>query len=79
MVWEAYQKVNIPIIGMGGIIDTSSALEFFIAGATAVAIGTANFINPKISQEIIEGIEKYLHANKINNINQLIGSLECKR
>jgi len=75
MVWQVYQKVKIPIIGMGGIIDTLSALEFFIAGATAVAIGTANFINPGVSIEIIEGIKKYLIKNKINNLNDLIGSL----
>ncbi len=75
MVWQVYQKVKIPIIGMGGIVDTQSALEFFIAGATAVAIGTANFINPGVSIEIIEGIKKYLIKNKISGINDLIGSL----
>jgi dihydroorotate dehydrogenase (NAD+) catalytic subunit len=78
MAWEVYQKIKIPIIGMGGIIDTPSALEFFMAGATAISIGTANFINPKISIEIIEGLKKYLLKNKINSINKLIGSLECK-
>jgi len=76
MIWEAYQKVKIPIIGMGGIIDTLSALEFFIAGATAISIGTANFINPKISVEIIEGIKKYLVKNKIKDIRGLVGSLK---
>lgn len=78
MVWEVYQKIKIPIIGMGGIMDTKSALEFFMAGATAISIGTANFINPQVSREIIEGIKKYLEKNKINSINKLIGSLECK-
>jgi len=77
MVWEVYQAVKIPIIGMGGIIDTQSALEFFIAGASAIAIGTANFINPRISVEIIEGLKKYLEKNKITSIDRLIGSLEC--
>ena len=77
MVWEVYQKVRIPIIGMGGIIDTSSALEFFIAGATAVAVGTANFINPSISIEIVDGIMAYLQKNKIKNIKSLIGSLKA--
>jgi dihydroorotate dehydrogenase (NAD+) catalytic subunit len=75
MVWEVYQKVKIPIIGMGGIVDTASALEFFIAGATAVSIGTANFINPGVSLEIIKGIEGYLKKNKIKNIKGLVGSL----
>jgi dihydroorotate dehydrogenase (NAD+) catalytic subunit len=76
MVWEVYQKIKIPIIGMGGIMDTSSALEFFMAGATAISIGTANFINPKISIEIVEGLKKYLLKNKIKNIQTLIGSLK---
>jgi len=76
MVWEVYQKIKIPIIGMGGIMDTQSALEFFIAGATAISVGTANFINPKVTLEIIEGIKKYLIRNKIKNIASLVGSLK---
>jgi dihydroorotate dehydrogenase (NAD+) catalytic subunit len=76
MIWEVYQKVKVPIIGMGGIIDTPSALEFIIAGATAISIGTANFINPKVSVEIIEGIKKYLVKNKIKDIRGLVGSLK---
>jgi dihydroorotate dehydrogenase (NAD+) catalytic subunit len=78
MVREVYQKVKIPIIGMGGIVDTASALEFFIAGATAISVGTANFINPGVSVEIIEGIKKYLQKNKMSSIQKLIGSLECR-
>jgi dihydroorotate dehydrogenase (NAD+) catalytic subunit len=78
MVWEVYQKIKIPIIGMGGIMDTASALEFFIAGATAIGIGTANFVNPRITAEIVEGIKKYLQKNKINSIHKLTGSLQCK-
>ena len=76
MVWEVYQKVKIPIIGMGGIMDTESALEFFIAGASAIAVGTANFINPRTTIEIISGIEQYLGRNKIKDIKELIGSLK---
>ncbi len=75
MVWEVYRKVRIPIIGMGGIMNIQDALEFFIAGASAVSIGTANFINPGVSVEIVSGIQKYLTANKIKDINKLIGSL----
>jgi len=75
MVWEVYRKARIPIIGMGGIMNTQDALEFFIAGASAVSIGTANFINPGVSVEITSGIQKYLTANKIKDINKLIGSL----
>lgn len=78
MVWEAYRKVKIPIIGMGGIMDFASALEFFMAGASAISIGTANFVNPGVSLEIIKGIKKYLEKNGINSIQKLTGSLECK-
>ncbi len=77
MVWEVYRKVGIPIIGMGGIMDTESALEFFLAGATAISVGTANFVNPGISVEIIEGIKKYLMANNINSIAELTGAIKC--
>ncbi|MFH1281146.1 MAG: dihydroorotate dehydrogenase [Candidatus Omnitrophota bacterium] len=75
MVWEAYNKIKIPIIGMGGIMDTESALEFFIAGATAVSVGTANFIDPAISIKIINGLEDYLKKNKIKNIKNLVGTI----
>ncbi|MDD4954137.1 MAG: dihydroorotate dehydrogenase [Candidatus Omnitrophica bacterium] len=75
MVWETYKKIKIPIIGMGGIIDTYSALEFFLAGATAIATGTANFVNPKVAAEIIVGIKEYMVKNKIKNISHLIGAL----
>ncbi|KPK97744.1 MAG: hypothetical protein AMJ95_07545 [Omnitrophica WOR_2 bacterium SM23_72] len=78
MVWEVYQKIKIPIVGLGGIMDVSSALEFFLAGATAISIGTANFVNPRVSVEIIEGVKKYLQKNNISSIYKLIGLLECK-
>ena len=76
MVWEVYQKVKIPIIGMGGIMDTPSALEFFLAGASAISVGTANFINPGVAGEIISGLKEYLSKNKIKDIKQLIGDME---
>jgi dihydroorotate dehydrogenase (NAD+) catalytic subunit len=76
MVYDAAKKITIPIIGMGGIMSAGDALEFLIAGATAVAVGTGNFVNPGITAEIIQGIEHYLVKNKINNINSLIGSLQ---
>ena len=76
MVWEVYKKVKIPIIGMGGIMDAESALEFFIAGSRAIAVGTANFINPRTTIEIISGLEQYLARNKIKDIKELIGSLK---
>lgn len=75
LVWEVYKSVSIPIVGMGGIINTTDALEFFIAGASAVAIGTANFVNPKASLEVIEGLCSYLEKTDIKSINELVGSL----
>ena len=79
MVWEVYNKIKIPIIGMGGIMDIENALEFFIAGATAISVGTANFINPRASLEIISGLEKYMADNSISNLSSIIGRLEaCK-
>jgi dihydroorotate dehydrogenase (NAD+) catalytic subunit len=79
MVWEVYKRVKIPLIGMGGITDTESALEFFIAGASAISVGTGNFLNPKVSTEIIGGITQYLEKNNIRSIKKLTGSLLCQR
>ena len=79
MVWEAYNKIKIPIIGMGGIMDTESALEFFIAGATVVSVGTANFVNPQISLEIIAGLQQYMLKNNMQNLSALTGRIKaCK-
>ena len=75
MVWQVYQSVKIPIIGIGGIMRAEDAIEFIIAGAKAIQVGTANLVNPQASIEIIEGIQKYLIDKKINNINKLIGSM----
>ena len=76
MVWEVAGKVKIPVIGIGGIMDYEDALEFLIAGASAVQIGTANFVNPKAALEIIDGIEKYMRRGKMKSIRELIGCLE---
>ncbi len=76
MVWQVARAVKIPVIGIGGISCWQDAVEFLVAGATAVAIGTANFINPKTSIEIIDGIERYLVRRGLRDIYQLIGSLE---
>jgi dihydroorotate dehydrogenase (NAD+) catalytic subunit len=79
MVWEVYNKIKIPIIGMGGIMDTESAMEFIIAGATAVSVGTANFLNPKASLEIISGLRQYMADNNIANLSNITGRLQaCK-
>jgi dihydroorotate dehydrogenase (NAD+) catalytic subunit len=76
LVWQVFQTVNIPVIGIGGIIKVEDALEFIIAGARAIEIGTANFVNPRVTIEIIEGIEKYLIENNIKDINELVGSMK---
>jgi dihydroorotate dehydrogenase (NAD+) catalytic subunit len=75
MVREVYEKVDIPVIGMGGIMDYKDALEFILCGACAVQVGTANFVNPDTAFGIIKGIEKYMAGNKIQNIRQIIGKL----
>lgn len=76
MVWDVYKKIGIPIIGIGGIMDYKDAIEFILCGASAVQIGTANFVNPKAASEIINGIKGYLARNKIDDINKLIGGLK---
>ena len=76
MVWQVAKKVKIPIIGLGGIMNASDAIEFILAGATAVQIGTANFIDPQVSVKVIKGIEKYLERYKISSVQELIGKME---
>lgn len=75
MVRQTYQKVNLPLIGLGGIVTAEDALEFILAGASAVAIGTANFIDPKTPIKVKEGIREYLRQNKIRELKDLIGWL----
>lgn len=76
MVWQVLQKVSIPVIGIGGITTAEDALEFLILGAKAVQIGTANFINPQATVDIIAGIERYMQINGINNISRIIGTFK---
>ena len=76
MVWEVARAVRIPVIGIGGIRYASDALEFLIAGATAVAVGSANFAHPRASLDVIDGIEKYMARHSIKTMTELIGSLE---
>jgi len=73
VVWQVYKEVGLPIIGMGGITTAEDALEFIMAGATAVAVGTANFTNPRATMDIIEGIEKFLRDNGYTDVKQLTG------
>ena len=74
MVWQVLQKVSIPVIGIGGIMTAEDALEFLILGAKAVQVGTANFVNPCATLDVIEGIKIYLADNKIKDINEIIGT-----
>ena len=76
MVYQVAQTVHVPIIGMGGISNAEDALEFILAGATAVSIGTANFANPYATVETVKGIEEYLKKNQIDDINTLIGAVK---
>lgn len=76
MVYQAAGAVNIPVIGIGGIETAEDALEFILAGATAVQVGTANFINPRVSEELVDGIGDYVRSHKLSSIRPLIGALE---
>ncbi len=76
MVWEVFQKVKIPVIGMGGIMKAEDAIEFILAGASAIQIGTANLVNPKTSVEVLRGIKRYLVENKIGHLRNLIGAFQ---
>ena len=73
MVYQVANAVNLPIIGMGGIQNTEDALELILAGATAVSVGTANFANPMVTMEIVDGIEQYMQMHGVADINELIG------
>lgn len=75
MVWQAARGVSIPVIGIGGITTAEDAIEFLLAGATAIEVGTANFINPGATEEICRGIETYLIENKLESVNEIIGGL----
>ncbi len=76
MVWQVVNRVNIPVIGLGGIMCPNDALEFLIVGARAVEVGTASFLNPHATMNILEGIETYLREHSISDIGDLIGTLE---
>jgi dihydroorotate dehydrogenase (NAD+) catalytic subunit len=75
MVWETVKAVSIPVIGVGGITNAFDAIEFLIAGAQAVQIGTANFLNPSVAADIVDGIERFLSDNNLDDIHDLIGTL----
>ena len=76
MVYQTAQAVKLPVIGMGGIASAEDALEFLMAGASAVAVGTANFHNPAVTGEIVEGIQQYMENNQVRDIQELIGCVQ---
>lgn len=78
MVWQVAQQLHIPVVGMGGIASPGDAIEFLLAGASAIEVGTANFIDPQITIKIIQGINEYLDANGCKSVNEIIGALKIQ-
>lgn len=76
MVYQTAQAIKIPIIGMGGIMTAEDAIEMILAGATAISVGTANFVNPKTTMEIVDGIKKYMEKYHANDIKELVGAVQ---
>lgn len=77
MVWQTAKAVKIPVIGLGGIMSGRNALEFILAGATAVEVGTANFVDPSVTMKIIEEIDNYCERHGVKDVRELIGAIEC--
>ena len=77
MVWQVAQAVKVPVIGMGGIMNAADAIEFMLAGASAIQIGTANFVEPTVTIDVLRGIEAYMERHGIESISDIIGALEC--
>ncbi len=77
MVWQCHNAVGIPILGMGGICTGEDAVEFMLCGATAVAVGTANFMDPLAAAKVVDGIAAYCEEQGVDDVNELIGALEC--
>jgi dihydroorotate dehydrogenase (NAD+) catalytic subunit len=75
MVWQVYKAVKIPVIGLGGIMNATDAIEFMLAGASAIQVGTANFIDPAVTMKIIDGMQEYCQRHNIRHISELTGSL----
>ncbi len=75
MVWQVFNAVKIPIVGMGGIMNATDAIEFMLAGASAIQVGTANFIDPAVSVKIVDGIKDYMQRHQISDVKDLIGGM----
>ena len=78
MVWQVSKAVKIPVVGLGGIMNATDAIEFFLAGASAVQIGTANFIDPSVTEKVVLGIDDYLDRHGFSSINDIVGALKTK-
>jgi dihydroorotate dehydrogenase (NAD+) catalytic subunit len=76
MVWDVFKAVKVPVIGMGGIMNATDAIEFLLAGSTAVQIGTANYIDPAVSVKILDGIEEYMVRHGVNSVTELTGAMK---
>ena len=79
MVWQTAQVVKVPIIGMGGIASATDAIEFLLAGASAVEVGTYNFVDPSVTTQIVDGIEDYMHRHGFTDVQDLIGALQIPK
>ncbi|HNS55931.1 MAG TPA: dihydroorotate dehydrogenase [Smithellaceae bacterium] len=77
MVWQVVKCISIPVVGIGGIMTASDALEFMVLGARAVQVGTANFVNPRATTDILEGMQEYLQDNNIKDINEIVGTFSA--
>ncbi|MFA8436642.1 MAG: dihydroorotate dehydrogenase [Marinifilaceae bacterium] len=75
MVWQVFQAVKVPIVGLGGIMDARDAIEFILAGASAIQVGTANFIDPAVTVKIVDGIEEYMKDHKIASVSDMVGAM----
>ena len=76
MVWQVARAVSVPVIGLGGISNATDALEFLIAGASAVQIGTANFLDPQVSVKVVEGINRWLDEHGCTGVEEIVGTLQ---
>lgn len=76
MVWQVHKATHVPLIGLGGIMNATDAIEFMLAGASAIQVGTANFIDPRVSEKIVDGISDYMKRHRVEKVTDLIGALK---
>ena len=76
MVWQVAKAVKVPVVGIGGIMNATDAVEFMLAGASAVEIGTANFVDPSVTMKVVDGIDEYLNRHGYKSAREIIGALE---